>query len=449
VSPLSLVSPVSPVSRSLPSLLLLLTISAVSVEVQAAPPSSAHHDSAATQGRALSFDEAVGAAVTAPGVRGLEAAAEAKRSADGELPTLTEGLQVQVMPGARLPPAGEAGFELQATVTQGWRTGGYGHKRRTAAIAETEALAAEARALALEQELGAARAWILLHEAEARLELARTESSMALELVAVLEVGREAGVVTRVEVAEARARAAGAQAVLTEVAGDVHDLGLALARETGTKATAPLRTRGAYPTPELPGEGVLRERFAALDQLPAVVLRRLESRAAAARAEAAKAAGSTKMSAGISGQLESSGELVLFGVLNATIPVRDHNQRLEASHRAQASRAEAEAVQIEIELSASLAVAVHDLHHTRERLEILRDQILPALDELVAARETALAEGEGTRPELLRAQGRRSAAARESASAEALWVWSRVEVWLYLQAIDSAVGSAVVGEDKQ
>nr|WP_255216123.1 TolC family protein [Pseudenhygromyxa sp. WMMC2535] len=366
---------------------------------------------------------------------GLEEAVADKRASDESLPRLSQGLQVQVMPGARLPPSQEAGFELQGTITQGWSLGGYGEKRREAAAAETEVMAAETRAIALERSLGAARAWIRLHEAERREVLVQRELSAAEERVAALERAHAAGVVTRLEVADARAMAAQIQAISIEVAGEVHDLGLALARETGVRATAPMRTSGDYPAPQLPSHDEIRQRFAELEQLPEVALRRLESRAAKARAKETKASRATVMNAGVSGQLESSGDVLLFGVVGATIPVRDHNQRQQAVDLAAARRADAEADQRVLELSATLLVALHDLHHTSERMEILRDQTLPALVELVETHEAALSEGEGTLPMLLLAQTRRDAVARELATAEADWVWARVEAWLYLQAI--------------
>ncbi|MCA9707057.1 MAG: hypothetical protein KDK70_14480, partial [Myxococcales bacterium] len=103
------------------------------------------------RGPALEFDEAVGASAEAPALQRLDAAVEDKRRADAELPRLTQNPQLQVMPGGRLPPASDPGFELQTTLTQGWNLEGYGRERKKAARAETEVLAAEARALAMER----------------------------------------------------------------------------------------------------------------------------------------------------------------------------------------------------------------------------------------------------------------------------------------------------------
>ena len=68
---------------------------------------------------------------------------------------------------------------------------------------------------------------------------------------------------------------------------------------------------------------------------------------------------------------------------------------------------------------------------------MLRDRTLPALDELIAANTAALELGEGTRAQLLFAQHRRNLAARELLAAEADHAWARVQIWLYLEALDA------------
>ncbi len=400
-------------------------------------PSAGAHDLHAAPQRRLGFDESIGASAQAPVVVGYGEAAAAKRERDEDIPRQSQNPQVQVMPGGRLN-AGEAnGFELQTTVTQGWNLAGYGEARRAAAAVETEVIDADARARALEQRLGAADAWIRLHGAEQRLALAKANLVVAEQLVETLALGLEAGVVTRLELAEAEAIAAEAAAVVVELGGEVHDLGLILAREAGIRTTSPLGTAGDYPDPVLPDEAELRAMFAEIDRLPAVALRRLEARAALAEAREAERQSGTVLQGGASVQLESTGDVVLFGVLGANIPVIDRNQRSRATAHATARKAEAEAEQLAVELAAALGIALHELRHTRERAELLRERTLPALDELIAAREAALSLGEGTRAQVLAAQQRRNVVARELARAEAEHVWARVEVWLYLEAFEA------------
>lgn len=400
-----------------------------------AQPAREHARHADALGEAITFDEAVGASQDAPGLAGLEEAVEDRRRADDALPRLSQNPQIRVTPGARLPPTPDAGFEIQVSATQGWNLEGYGRARRDAAGAETDVMAAESRALALDQRLEAAHAWIELRSAERRLELAERELATAEALVAALEPAYEAGVVTRAELADARVHAAERQATVLAIAGEVHDSGLELAHRSGIRTTKPLQTRGDYPDPQLPPEDELRAHFDDLEKLPIVAVQRLEARAARVRARESETRRGTVLTTGVQVQRESTSEVILSGVVGLTIPVVDRNQRPRGQAQAEGARADAHAEALIVSLSAHLTVALHDLHHTREQFEILRDQRLPALDDLVAAREAALEVGEGTRPQLLAAQAEREAAQRELAAAEAEWVWARVEAWLYLQAI--------------
>jgi cobalt-zinc-cadmium efflux system outer membrane protein len=388
-------------------------------------------------GPALTFDQSLGAAEETPMVEGLTEAGEDKKRIDAAIPKVVVGPEVQVLSGARVIPEEIRGFEIQITATQAWSLGHYASHRREAAEAETDLLDARARATALEQRLAAAHAWIRLHAAETMLALAEQEHGLAGELVSTTELGQREGVFTRADVADARSREADAKALVVDLIGQVHDLGLELGRETGADGRAPLRTRGDYPDPVLPSEDELRRRFERVDALPQVAVAKLQARAERAAAAEAKAARATTMNAGFSFQRESGTDIVIFGALGANFGI-DRGQREQGTALAAAREAEAQAETAKIDLAATLTIALHDLHHTHERLTILRDTTLPAHDELVAARQAAVELGEGTLPQLLEARARRSAVVREVASAEADWVWARIEVWLYLEAFEAA-----------
>jgi outer membrane protein TolC len=412
--------------------LTLLLLLAPPTEGPTAPPD--HHGDAEHQGPALSFDEAVGASGTSPRVRGLEEAAEQKRDLDDSISLVPIGPELQILAGGRLHPSDATGFEIQITATQSWSLDAYGRKRVEAAKAETAVIEVEARAQALEQQLVAAHAWILLHAAERELELARTELAELDELTATLEQARAAGVGTRADVADARARAAAVEQRVGDLRGDVHDLGLVLARETNGDTSKPARTSGDYPNPQLASEAQLRQVFAQVESLPQVARQRLRARAEHARAIEAKAEKATQLNAGASFQRESGTDIVVFGVLGGNIST-SHGERERGTAAAAARTHEAEAEAEARALEAALTIALHDLHHTKEQVDILREHTLPAHIELVESRAQALSLGEGTRAAVLEAQARRHAVERELAAAEALWVWARVEVWLYHQAI--------------
>ncbi|PRQ03817.1 TolC family protein [Enhygromyxa salina] len=392
-----------------------------------------HHGVVELTGPALTFDESLGATASTAWVRGLEESAQRKRELDQSIPRVTSGPQVQVMPGARVYPSEVTGFEIQVTATQAWSLDGYGRKRIAAAKSETEVIEVEARAQALEQQLAAAHAWIRLHAVELELELAKSELASMQELVATMIRAQEAGVVTRADVAQSRVLHAQAEAHVNDLQGAVHDLGLVLARETGSDASKPLVTRGDFPNITLPSEDELRRRFAELDSLPAVAKQRLLARSERARAAEAKAASATSLNAGFSVQREAGSDVVVFGVLGANVSV-GAGARTQGQATAAARRAEAEAEATALALQATLTTAMHELHHTQGQLEILGEHSLPAHAALVASREQALAMGEGTQAELLRARAEHSAINRDYLEAQAEWVWARVEVWLYYEA---------------
>jgi outer membrane protein TolC len=392
-----------------------------------------HHDDAQQQGPALSFDEAVGASEEAPRVRGFGEAATRKRDLDDDISMVPIGPELQVLAGGRVRPRENTGFEIQITATQSWSLDAYARKRKEAAKAETAVLEVEVRAKALEQQLAAAHAWVLLHAAERELELALAELAELHALGETLEQARAAGVGTRADVADARARAAAVEQRVGELRSDVHDLGLVLARETSGDTSQPARTSGEYPNPHLASEAHLRQVFAQVESLPQVARQRLRARAERARSLEVEAEKSTQLNAGGSFQRESGSDVVLFAVLGGRIST-SHGERERGSAAAAARMAEAEAEAEALALEAALTIALHDLHHTKEQVDILREHTLPAHVELVESRQQALRLGEGTRALVLEAQARRHAVERELAAAEARWVWARVEVWLYHQA---------------
>lgn len=413
--------------------LLLLLAPPTEGPIAAPGPAPDHHGDAEHVGPALSFDEAVGASQMAPRVRGFGEAAEQKRDLDERISLVPIGPEVQILAGARVHPSDAVGFEVQVTATQSWSLDAYGRKRVEAAKAETDVLEVEARAQALEQQLAAAHAWILLHAAERELELALTELDELEQLTKTLEQARAAGVGTRADVADARARAAAIEQRVGDLRGDVHDLGLVLARETNGDTSKPARTSGDYPNPQLASEAQLHQVFAQVESLPQIARQRLRARAEQARAIEARAEKATQLNAGASFQRESGTDIVVFGVLGGSIST-SHGERERGTAAAAARTAQAEAEAEALALEAALTIALHDLHHTKEQVDILRETTLPAHVELVESRAQALSLGEGTRAAVLEAQARQHAVERELAAAEARWVWARVEVWLYHQA---------------
>ncbi len=398
------------------------------------PPRHNPQQHATDDGPSIGFDDALNASADGPQLRGLVDASAIKSREDKGIPRLANAPQLTLMPGARVVPEGNRGFELQATATQAWNLEGYGKQRRATAAAEGAALDAETRALALQGRLAAARVWIQLHGAEREQALAQQQLELARERETMIEEAVAAGVGRSVDAAAAAADRAEALSSLTELDGIVHDLGLILARETSAAGDTPLTTSGEYPRPELPPTTELARRFADVQNLPAVVTRRLQARAMRAAATEGVSSRGRQLITGVSVQREATSDLSVFGVIGISL-AGDRGQRQYSSALAQARALEGEADQQVNDLQAVLSTAVHELHHASEREQILREHVVPSVNALVEARREALSLGEGTGSELLLAQARQIAAHRRLAEAEALTVWARVEAWLYLQAL--------------
>ncbi|MCA9653535.1 MAG: TolC family protein [Myxococcales bacterium] len=424
--------------------LLLAALSSVAPVPAAGPeppsPAATRHVDDPSTGAALRFDEVLGRSSDVPRLRGIRDAGRVKRERDREIPRLTQGPQITVMPGARVHPPENRGLELQITATQAWSLEGYGQRRHETAKAETEVLDAEARAVALEQQLAAAHAWIELHAAELELAKAQQELALARARREALEVAIAAGVGTRPAVVEAHADETELQALCTELAGLVHDLGLVLGREVGSDDPRPLRTIGAHPDPALPDDEELRRRFEQVGSLPAVAVERLRARALRAAAIENAASRGHQLFTGFSVQREATSDLVLFGVVGMSL-AGDRGQRQSATAAAEARMAEGRSEQQALELRAVLSTVLHDLHHARERVAILREEVIPTFEALEKAHSTAVDLGEGTTPDLLLARRRRLAAQRRLVSADAALVWARVQAWLYLEAFVAAESS--------
>lgn len=393
-----------------------------------------HHPIEASMSDAVSFDEALGLVREHPYPKALREAAEEKQRRDRKIRGLTQGPQVTVMPGARVHPEPNRGFEFQGGIVQPWSLEGYGHKRIASAKAETEVLGVQARAAALESQLGAARAWIALWNAERQLELARAQREIRRTWWMRVREALEAGVATASDVTQAQVGLALLETQTVEAEGAVHDLGLDLAAETG-RGGALLQTEGDPPSLRLPPVSTLSARFAAVDQLPSLTVHRLQARWHRALAVEAKAGAGTTMSAGVAMQREGTRDIVVFGSLGLNLPW-NHGSGEVASQLAQARVSEGEEAGNRQRLAAHLAVVVHELEHARRRVEVLRDQVLPAANGLIEAREAALGFGETTWVLLLNAQDQHAAIRGQLQDAEAAWLWAQVEAWLYLEAIE-------------
>lgn len=392
--------------------------------------------------RAVSFDQAIGLAEQAPDVQGARRAVSEQRALAGAIGPLAHNPQLTVQPGVRLAQPDARGFEIQASLTQSWSLAGLGEARREAVRAEGGALAAAARARALSQRLAAARVWIDLWEAQRLLAVARREAEVAAELLSAVEKAAAAEAATRADVADARAYLAEARLQGIQAEGEVTERSLALSRELADAGAAPLAAAGELPAPALPPEGRWASLVQRAGRLPEVEARQLEARAERARLVEERAARGAQLSLGVAVQRDQPSGFVVYGLAGVTLPVFDAGERERSAIAGRAATLEGQAARARSDGRAELRWALHEVEHSGEVLAAVRDQLLPAVEEGIAARERIYRAGDATLLEVL--QGRRQglAARGRLEQARAREAWARVKAWLLLSALEEGSSAA-------
>ena len=105
------------------------------------------------QADAIGFDQALALGAGTPAVAESRDMLEARKAGDQKMRGTAEMTHIFFMPGAILAPAEAKGFDMQATITQGWNLRDLGGARRESAGHERGALAATVRARALRARL--------------------------------------------------------------------------------------------------------------------------------------------------------------------------------------------------------------------------------------------------------------------------------------------------------
>lgn len=427
------------VAFSLPWL-LLLTLAAPPLPSAAPEGPAQSDDHHARPVERVGFDEALGLTAARKDLEHERRAVDVRRKGLDEVGRQNNNPQIQLQPGVRVNPSDAVGPELQAQVTQSWTLGGIKQARRETVKTQTEVFDAELRRHALDARLEAAHAWIVLRGLEERLELAEAELATARELTSSLAEALALGASTRAEWAEARQYELEVEQRVAALEGEVHDVGLELARTSGGTPRRPLGTTGPTPTPVLPSEAEIERAFERLETLPAVDVYRLEALAARARGAEAKVRKSTVITAGGAVQLESPGSWIVSGIVGVRLPLVDKNQAARLDASADVERAEAHRDRARRDATADLAQNLHEIEHTRAIETMLDDRRLPALEELTAARQALVDAGEETSFALLESRRRLLAARGELAEVRAERLWQETRMWLLLGELEEAQG---------
>lgn len=386
----------------------------------------------------LTFEQALGLAARAPRVAGSEEAARVKREADRAIRRVPYNPQLTVQPGFRLAPEGAKEPELVAEVLQPLPLGGLGRARRAAAADEELLLQAGARAVALEQRLLAGKAWIDLWTAQQVRQAVSREEQIARELLRLVERAAAVEAATRADLADARGFLAEARLQVLAAEGEVHDLGLMLAREAGVEVRGPLTAAGGLPSVALPPPERWSELVERAERLPMPQVATLRLRAERSREAEERAARASQLQLGANLQRDAPGGLVLSAVARLIPSWADRGERERAVLLAEAARLEGARRGARMAAAIEVLAALHEFEHTGEMAEELGRNLVPAASEAAEARARIFQAGEATLPEVLQARRVELAAVSRHQRALGAQAWAKVKLWLLLATIAAA-----------
>ena len=410
--------------------------SALALVLASSLPARANGDEANT----IAFDEALALGAETPSVRALKSRLESRQRGDEKIRGAADLTQLTVMPGALVVPREISGFDVQATVTQGWNLGGLGKDRRKAASLERGALSASVRARALRARLEAARRWIDLDTLERVAESLESRIEVAKTLIDRREQALATEVGTTQLLTESQAVLAQLRQRRLAIEGDQFAAATQLALAVGRAPEEErLVTTGDPPNPILPDTEEIRRRFGDIDALPDLVVARLRETTAHARAIEASAEYAPILTTGAQAE-RPAGELrawIVYGIAGLSFRGPGQERRSTSTALADAAGAAVETDATRLEARAELEAALHELEHTAAVLDLLETQTLPALRLLVENRTRAVALGEESYFALSEAHDRELAAIEATHRARGAHTWARVHLWLLLAEVET------------
>lgn len=386
----------------------------------------------------MTFDQALALGARAAPVQVPARELAARAAGDPGIGGTAQATTITLMPGAVVAPQQESGFEMQASITQGWNLADLGSSRRRAAAEERAVLAAQVRAEALRARLEAARRWIELAASQGVEQVLIDASAIAAERVARSERALEAGVGDAASLATARAAQAEIAQARLDAEGERFTAGLQLAAAMGEPGRRDLVARGSLPSPALPDLESARASLRDLDALPDLAVRRLAASAARAREVEVRAGYAPILSVGAQVERGASDAWVVYGIASLSFSAFGQEDRAASEASGAAEREEARLDVARDQARTELEDALHEVEHTREQLEALDHALLPALQTLADRRRLAMERGEGTVFEHLDAQARLTQARALRVRSLAARVWAEVRLWLHLAEVAGA-----------
>lgn len=384
---------------------------------------------------ALSFEEALLRADAHPELVALVEAAKARRTIDDGLSSLSHNPELVFGPGWRLSSADNEGFDLQLTLELPFVLSGLAGARRDAATAERDRLRAEHAALALERRLSASRTWFELEERQVELENLTQAEALAHKTTELVERAVKAGLLTQVDLHEARAHADEVALARLDAEGRLFECSLHLAAALAEAPERPLRARGPLPRFELPPDRALWvERAAAL---PTTALFAARARAAVREEAEQSSAAGDRFSVGAQLQRESPTDTMIYLMLGWSPSWFDDHARPRSASAERRVRDEEAAHRAQLEAARFLVELFHEVDHTHEIVEHLEEVLVPSLRATHEGRRRQLTLGETSLLSVLDAERRLLEGELRFARARIAEAWARARAFHVLYSVGS------------
>ncbi|MCA9573968.1 MAG: hypothetical protein R3B40_28445 [Polyangiales bacterium] len=391
----------------------------------------------------LTFVEALELALERPEARGPSRVRAARAVADGDVHRLAGNPSVQVQVGRRRVPRADVGPEVQATIVQGFPLGRLGAARLAALASELRALDVEQRVERMWAALEGGDAWLALHAAEQRLEVAHACVALGEQHLAVVSRAQVLRLATDVDVSEATGALGALRLEVTQADDERRAASLALLHATAQHDQGlHAATLGAPPDVAVPPVDELLGDPARFAGFPTLALHEALVAAEVARAREVERATRGVGALGVYVERDSPRGIVLAGVFQATFGFVDRNGRGRAEAAERVARAEVQAVRAQHEAHGMFQAAIDAVELTERARLTHAAEVITALEARAQQLARRLALGAGTRAEVLRAdlalaQGRITQGRLDEAAARA-----RLRLRLLLDAAGSEDASA-------
>lgn len=346
----------------------------------------------------MTFQQALQRAAARPSLALARQALADRQARDRDLPAQAANPEFAAALGPALPFPAAA---VQFSAAQPLSLANLPEKRRAAAAAERQAAEAEWLADTAAAQFNAGLAWLRLWVAQRRLELAAEEVAAAQNLADAATRAASLGAALAGDAAEGRAYAAEAKLARLAMLGQLRLASLGLQAAAALDAEDLPSADG--PLPKLP---VPPEEHAHLPKAvaPLAVAAEKWAAAEAARAHESQAQHGSQLAPGAMLQRDASGAAAALVTVTWRPAWYDKGQRAAAQNLHAQALADSRRQELQLAADVALHGALHEAEHSRETLNLLQTELLPASQAAVAARAAAFKRGTGPVADLIRAR---------------------------------------------